>query len=62
MFDLKNLNPVHRFFYEESEEEWIELRQIPESVVQGFRKDLGIKQKRMREFNKSGNPVYVDLL
>lgn len=59
-FNMQDLNPVHKFYYTDSEDEWIELRQTPDAKTQEFRKELGIKQKRMREFDKGGKPVYVD--
>ena len=59
-FSFDSPNPSHRFYYDDSKEEWIDLRVVPEAKYHEFRKELGIKQKRTREFDKSGKPVYVD--
>lgn len=59
MFDLSALNPVKRFFYDNKEIEWVDLRQVTEAKYKEFRKQLGIKQRKEIKHNKLGNPVYV---
>ncbi len=43
-FDLKNLNPSARFFWGDSEEEWVDLRLAADEDTQKLRKKAGIKQ------------------
>ena len=49
-FVLTDLNPVKKFVYdekvEESNQEWVELRLVPDSKINEFRKELGIKAKQ----------------
>jgi len=59
MFDMSALNPVRRFFYDEKEIEWVELRQVTDAKYKEFREKLGIKQRKEIKHNKLGNPVYV---
>lgn len=61
-FCMSELNPTHKFFWDETEKEYVNLRQVPDAKYQEFRKALGIKQKRTREFDKAGRPVYVDAM
>lgn len=59
-FDLNNLNPTHQFFYGDDRSEWVNLREIPDAKYTEFRKSLGIKQKRVKEFDKNGQPVFIN--
>jgi len=59
MFDMSALNPVKRFFYDDKEIEWVELRQVTDAKYKEFREKLGIKQRKEIKHNKMGNPVYV---
>ena len=43
-FDLKNLNPSARFYWGDSEEEWVDLRLAADEDTQKLRKKAGIKQ------------------
>lgn len=58
-FSLDDLNPTTRFNYDESGEEWVELRLVPEAKYNEFRKQLGIKQKRIKEYDKQGKPTIL---
>ena len=44
-FDLDNLNPSAKFFWQDGEEEWVELRLAAEADNEAMRKQSGIKQK-----------------
>jgi len=44
MFDLENLNPSVRFYWEE-DGEWVDFRLLPPEKAEEFRQAVGIKQK-----------------
>lgn len=62
MFDLNDLNPAQRFYYDDKEVEWVELRLVTDEKYKEFKTTLAIKQKREVKFDKAGRPVYLDSL
>ena len=44
-FDMNNLNPVTRFFWEDGDKEWVDLRLASDSDTEKLRKKAGIKMK-----------------
>lgn len=62
MFDLENLNPTRKFYYDDKEVEWVNLRMVTEAKYKEFRELLDIKQKREYKFDKQGKPCAVDVM
>ena len=45
MFDLQNLNPSLRKFWDNDEKEWVDIRLVPDDMYEVIRKDCGIKSQ-----------------
>ena len=62
MFDLENLNPSARFYWEE-DGEWVDFRLLPAKKAEEFRKAVGITQKTEYRRISKGSPQrfeYID--
>lgn len=61
-WELENLNPVRKFYYDNEEIEWVELRMVTEAKYREFREKLNIHQKREYKYDKQGKPCAIDTM
>lgn len=46
MFDMSDLNPSKKFYWDETNDEWVSFRLVSDEEMQKIRKGLGLKSKQ----------------
>jgi len=63
MFDMENLNPSTRFYWGDSEKEWVNLRLAADDDTERLRKRAGMKMKtEYRRDNRTGRLNRIEFL